>query len=173
MTFLAIVEKRGNTQGLEGIQTSWSAERPRCTREDIRVDLKYDKMSQTWFVWLRDSANWRAAVNTTNLPVPQNAGTYFWLAQELLGFTRTDWLTVPHGVSILLIPVYFIRTSPLWFRLPFSAFIALRSLYLFHCSLLTTLLHFFHSLTMHYDPDTTFNLCNSSTQLQFEPKLLL
>jgi hypothetical protein len=52
-------------------------------------------------------------------------------------------------------------------RFPFSAFIAFRSLYLFHCSLLTALLHFFH------DPDTTFKLCNSSTQLQFEPKLLL
>jgi len=58
-------------------------------------------------------------------------------------------------------------------RFPFSAFIALRSLYLFHCSLLTMLLHLFHLLTLYYDSDTNFNLCNSSIQLQFEPKLLL
>lgn len=58
-------------------------------------------------------------------------------------------------------------------RFPFSAFIALRSLYLFHCSLFTTLLHFFHLLTLYYDPVTTFNFCKSSNQLQFEPKQLL
>jgi len=47
MTFLAIMKKTGNTQGLEGIQPSWSTERPRRTLEDITVDLKYDKTSQT------------------------------------------------------------------------------------------------------------------------------
>ena len=60
-------------------------------------------------------------------------------------------------------------------RFPFSPFITQRSLYtyLLYCSLLTTLLHFFHLLMLCYDPDTTLSFCNSNTQLQFEPKPLL
>jgi hypothetical protein len=51
MTFLAIMEKRENTQGFGGDTTKLSIERPRRRQDNIKADLNYDKASQIRFVF--------------------------------------------------------------------------------------------------------------------------
>jgi hypothetical protein len=85
-----------------------------------------------------------------------------------VSFTRRS---LPSGVSTVVSSVFFLHTSSLHFlRFPFFS---VYHITLFHRSLLTILLHFVNLLMLHYDPDTTYSFCSSSTQLQFGPKLLL
>ena len=207
------MEKRENTQGLEGIQQRWSNKGPdeimwnanlmqrgnfidvflaltcfgriRLSSEALDVELQH-------MVFCTECVPETYRAKNTSIKLPSYyetlpIGVLLWTQQtfrfhKMRGiFFLTSSGTIRFHVEWLcsmeklfyLSQCYFYAPLLHLLRFPFSAFIALRFLYLFHCSLLTMLLHSFHVLTLYYDPDTTFNLCNSSVQLQYEPKLLL
>jgi hypothetical protein len=84
----------------------------------------------------------------------------------------TSWRNIIFTIRpVLQFPRCSVYTRLLHFFL--FPFITLSSLFLFHSSIVTILLHFLNLLRLHYDPNTSYSFCNSSTQLQFGPKLLL